>query len=101
MASMVLPSFKSSNASRLNVEKVVNPPKNPEIIKSLIQSGKISDLIKAPKIYPIKKQPAAFTKNVAKMADKKYFFESKEIKNLKTDPAPPPINIDNKFKNIS
>ena len=89
---MIFPSLISSKLSKLKVEKVVNPPKNPTVIKSLT-IGEISVLFNViPKTQPIKKQPNKFAANVPYKDKLKHDFETKDIKNLVTAPNPPPIN---------
>ena len=97
MLKNIFPSFISSKISRLKLEKVVSPPKNPDIIKSLTKLGNTFDFKTSPNTSPIIKHPIILTKKVPITGVKKYFFDNNEIKYLKTEPMAPPKNTDNIF----
>ena len=92
IAEATFPSLMNSKASKLKVEKVVNPPKNPTVIKSFT-IGEISVLFNViPKTQPIRKQPNEFAANVPYKDKPKHDLEIQDIKNLVTAPNPPPTN---------
>ena len=87
------PFLISSKLSKLKVEKVVNPPKKPIVIKSFSSGGKNSVLFKViPTMYPIRKQPAKFAIKVPYNDELQHDLATQDIKNLVTAPNPPPTN---------
>ena len=66
-ASVAFPVFKNSNISRLKVENVVRPPKNPTVMNNFRVSEMFWNLFKvSPKTSPKRKHPTIFTRKVPK-----------------------------------
>lgn len=92
---VTLPDFISSNISRLNVENVVKPPKNPTTINIFKISDNISVLFNTyPNIIPINRHPKILTKNIPKIGVIKYFLDRTDTANLNIAPIPPPIKTE-------
>ena len=95
---VTLPFLISSNVSKLNVEKVVKPPKKPTVRNNLNACGIMSDLFSTmPNTYPIKKQPIKLTLYVPKIGSENKFRHIMVIVYLNTAPIPPPMNIERMF----